>query len=597
MDISPLIHEGRRNGLSIHATYKAAIPYFKAIKTFLDPQRHCFGITRWDDENGKYIPSHVNSKHNPFPCTHPRFMTRQKMQWGWYFAMAHLFAERSDPQPGFSFMVNGHLNSDVLVCIDIDHDKSSNPSDAVELASKVVSGEFAHQQVFMEPSRNRRGSYIWLIVRRRVTPRTFNKLLGKFSSYLKDKYVGSSTHVDAVKCSVEFKVWNPSFDWSRVREAGIYGSKLHKTSPEFIYDVTLERKIHCRGVLGTMPCAGALARNEQDHIDAFLNFVARDDKGQCVNRIDEGFIAAKLAPVMQTVSPPAPSLQDKRLGAQTQNGIVATPSKRTNRAWRMLHSTNVLDSRWGAYLWANQLYRRKATPEEACQIYEQHGAATGASHEERTRFFTRIEPLVAPPTAAGDTNWFSTEDIKSLEQKLMASVSSNVMKGVVDRLRHARRGTLALEDVARMGVWQKKCILDHDGDCSHSMIRGFAASQRMVEPKQRLFHSRQIDEAFDLLEAIGFSHRIGDHDYHKNQCRKYKLGCAPNLLSIQSEAEKEAEEIMVKLLARRTSHGKKQMAGSFVWESDALFLLYPSLKPERLCQKREELSCKKIPCR
>ena len=201
----------------------------------------------------------------------------------------------------------------------------------------------------------------------------------------------------------------------------------------------------------------------------------------------------------------------------------------------MLRGSDVIKSRWGAYLYANQLHGRKATPEEACAVYEEHGAATGERTDERIRFFERIEPKVAEPEARSDPNWFTDDDIEQMGRWLTGKVET-LLAEANRKLRELRRGSLTVEDVAILAVFQRKAILSNGGYCGNKMIAGFVKARKKAHPGQKFYNAHHINEAFAVLEAIGFSRKVGESDYvwndrSKSRCRRYELCCAPNLVS------------------------------------------------------------------
>jgi hypothetical protein len=343
--------------------------------------------------------------------------------------------------------------------------------------------------------------------------------------------------VDVTYCS-RAQVWDRLRDYAEVVKAdgrfASLGCRLDKVFyglPTCWERVDGRWEVERRGTCVKLPYLGG----ERAELDALEALPALSFRGL------DAYLASRPArvvavPASATAAVPTLSL-DTRLGAQVSEVRLEPKSTaRVNRAREMLEGADVIRSRWGAYLVANQSLGRKATPEEACAVYEQQGAATGERTYERIRFFERIESLIAAPDGRrSDPYRFTDTDVTAMADWLAGRIGELLVQAN-RKLRAMRRGTLALEDVARMAVWQRKAILANDGYCGHKMIHGFVAARRKTHPTQKVYNAHHVNEAFEILEALGFSRKIADDAYNrddpsKSLCRRYRLCCAPNLVS------------------------------------------------------------------
>ena len=267
------VQDGRQYGLSTHDLYRPFNKVFAALKSFVDADY--FGVSAYDEEGECWVPVHVNGRRNPKPSIDRRGRRcRRKFQKR--DLILHLAAEPIDLLQNFRFLVNSPKANYHLLAWDID---AKDDGIAHEIACDVYFDCFWSRweyggQVFIERSRNRVGRYIWTVIERTSSPAEFNLLVNALSAALRSRFrADDDNKFDAIKGTLHF---DDRSDW-------------HKLWAEADGDINDNH----RGVLVTMPLAGALARGTYEADSAsFLAFVRRT-KGKnkrCVNAIPESHL-------------------------------------------------------------------------------------------------------------------------------------------------------------------------------------------------------------------------------------------------------------------------------------------------------------------
>lgn len=265
-----LISQARELGRDTQNIYRPYNKLYSALKSFVDSDY--FGVSAYEDELECWVPMHVNGANNPKPCLdHRGRPCRRKFQKR--DLILHLAAEPGDRDQNFRFLVNSPKGNHHLLGWDID---AKDGHKAHEITCDLYFDCFWSRwdyggNVYIEPSRNRRGRYIWTVIERTSSPAEFNLLVNALSRALRSRFrLDDENKFDAVKGTLHYDSRND----------------LKKLYAEADGDINDDH----RGVLVTMPLSGAVARRtfEVESAD-FLSFLAKKKK-RYVNAIPEGHL-------------------------------------------------------------------------------------------------------------------------------------------------------------------------------------------------------------------------------------------------------------------------------------------------------------------
>ena len=373
--------------------------------------------------------------------------------------LAHLESDKDDPREDrhqHQYITNcvdketasrHYRNRQVhLLAIDNDfkHDDGIALSDALDLARdenvNVLSG-----RGFIEPSRGKKGSYVWMKIRRASAPAVFNKKMCIFSRALRTMFNGKYlTNVDFVKGLLNYKTDNAAFDLFAVEEKYKYDYWKQQAQNEgkWKYDRRLETHIHHRGVLVTMPCAGARIY-ETDRVKSFLKWESDHSIEITEEEINQFIFDVLGADALDSLIEKEVKIIVKSEAAKEKLDLYDRLAKQKkqckvgeNRAWSMLKSPDAWVSSMGAALYSLQTYGIDATAEQSCGLYEDEGAATGPQTPERLSRHEQLLAFFKPHykecmKRVTDAFWFDADDVSYYEQLLRSRAGQSLYRATI----------------------------------------------------------------------------------------------------------------------------------------------------------------------
>ena len=267
------------------------------------------------------VPYHVNSSKNPFPFWFPKASKRSADKLSHGDCRDHLRGEAA------LFVVNTPKRRVHEIVFDIDDVDADKPCDGFAVAEEVRRAFIPPgAEVFVEPSRHRRGAYLRMLVKRTSQPEEFNRLLMDVCRSIQGRHNEAFVErFNARVCGIKGTVWyrfdNPKFDPALY---GLQGEEYEREKKTYFQHfepvLSLERYRYSRGVLVTAACFGCL----QDGPERYQQYLewASWKKGKQV--VAEGHLRAWLtanpAPA-KTRSSKATEREEEERGEEEINSI------------------------------------------------------------------------------------------------------------------------------------------------------------------------------------------------------------------------------------------------------------------------------------
>lgn len=383
------------------------------------------------------------------------------------------------------FLVNRPDADVYLLAIDLDCEAGAvdGPARADALSQRIHQDLAA--QTFMEPSRNGRGRYIWIRVRRSAGEsvaeftRKINLVNQAWSAKYGRKKDNAGVGFDAVKGAPWHLSDNPDFDPSdagydfdfvtlndhnivpcpKFLESAVDQYSWHKRhykKNQFKRIVYLERELLHFGGLVTMPLHGVLDVHDDARWSSFFAWEADDTN--IINSNELWTLAA-----IDTEMSPAPI---------TKTSPVHCPIvRRSSGPWAMLTSDDKLASMNGAAALAVQ-NSRDASVEDVLALYRTHGAATG--EEDTPARINRAAESLAHFLSTFDESKrrrprFTDKDLKAERGLINGLVSNALLDEVNAECRsHIRRHRLPLYWLA-----MARLVYSENGGVAVDKLDGF----------------------------------------------------------------------------------------------------------------------------
>jgi hypothetical protein len=460
-------------------------------------------------------PHHVNNSKNPLPIMANG--ARRPMSCGPKRLVRHLEGTKANQAAVFLI---GRPDADVyLLAVDLDceHDAVDGPDRAQALAERINADLIGRGQI--EVSRNRRGRYVWLKVRRSAgeSIEDFKLKLNQANRALKAKYGHKSTNAgvgfDAIKGAPWHTTVNPDFapaaacitfefvslharnafacpDWITDPAQVYRWHREHYAKGKFTRIDCLEEHVLHFGGLVTMPLHGL--RHDTDGGEArWASFMAWEaDETNVIASADLWELCGSDVPA------PAP-----RLSAST--AVPSRPAKATKQqgnAWEMLTSDDKLESMNGAAALAIQQRGIDTAVEDVLALYQEHGAATDG--DTPARIARAAESLDYFLNAFDESKraclWITAADVTA-EAGLFNSM---VGGGVLDQVNAECGSHLCRERLSLYGHALAKLIISERGAVATAKLHGLLLNLKDF-PSINL-NGTEVRAIFTLFERVGY---------------------------------------------------------------------------------------------
>ena len=142
------------------------------------------GYTGWDKKGQCWVPKHSNADSRPYPFR-DRWGRPMRAKLGVRDVMFHSWSEPLDALPQFYFYVSSPGVAYALITFDID---GNDYEKAVAIREWLYAELLKDVPVFREPSRNRKGCYLRMIVCRDSCPAEFNALCNRLTVLLRRRF-------------------------------------------------------------------------------------------------------------------------------------------------------------------------------------------------------------------------------------------------------------------------------------------------------------------------------------------------------------------------------------------------------------------------
>lgn len=236
-----------------------------------------------------------------------------------------------------------------------------------------------------------------------------------------------------------------------------------------------------------------------------------------------------------------PFLPSLPLSVYTDNSIERSGVKELNQWYENItlykqrryiqnDSQTAWDNSVNSCLKALRKHGGKATGEQAAEIYELEGKATGERHTERVQRMSRILSKVRkdydPSKAKGKGGWFGREEVEEMMFVLSPMVKAKGIKKV------------SIEDLSVMALLWERNIRTNGGVVPFGSIKGFWKS------KGRKIYDTKVGRYRNILVKLGVIEIEGKHTapkwngkgFSKGEATKYKWLLSSGVIKLREEA-------------------------------------------------------------